>query len=1001
MNFARPSRGHSSSSAITRKNRRPTRACRPAQGLERFEERMLLSAALVSVNVAGTAAGNSTSDFIGTNSYNGPAQPTDSVVSADGTRVVFVSQATNLVASLNDTNHSSDVFVRDLKAGQTSLVSVTPDGKIGNSASFGAAISPDGRYVAFISQSTNLTAVTPGATANNAFLASTSGNLYVRDLQTGTTTLLDQTLDGKSSDGQSSGQFVFSPDSKSLAFVDSSDNLTNAPVDPNTGTSAGNPNLPPGSGPPPTYVYIRDLAGQTTSLVSVSTTGNASGSGGQGSSGPIDLVFSPDSQLLIFGSSATDLTSNPPDNSPSLNPIGAPFGNTNLFLRDLSAGTTTLLTASSDGHLTAGYSLGAVFSPTGHAVAFSSNVTTLTANVPDPAPSPGSGSTYPGPGSFASNIFLRDLTTGTTTLVSSTPNGYLSNATAFEPVFSPDGRLLAFTSAAVDLTINPSDPAPAPGAPNFPGSLGIPTFGSNAFVRDLSAGTTTLVSVTPDGKLSNGDTNQIVFSPDGHSLAFTSSASDLTKNALEPVPSQNPATTVVNAVPSQNPATPVVNAVTSQNPATPVVNAVTYSGPIANVFVRNLTLGTTSLASLTTTGLLSNATANNLIFSPDGRSLIFTSGALDLTSNPPDVTNAPGLPLIQPYSPGYSPSNLFVRDLAAGTTSLVSSTTAGKLSDGPNLNAFLSQNGKSLFFDSTADNMAPGASSGSTNIFAASAPFTVPNQIHFVSWQLAAKESDGKTAVTVVRTGPATAAASVSYTVQNDSAKGGTDFTPTSGVLNFAAGETSKIFTIPLSPSDHFDGTRSANLVLSNPQGATLGYPQAVLNLTADPAPPTPVTVPTAPAPKVTTPAPIPVVPGPTVKGVVSSTHGARVMSLVITFDRSLDPTAAQAAINYAVNFPSHTLHVLRGHRSITHAGRSIHITKTTYDPASHSVTLTLAPGLRVGQTFQLHVKGTSGGLTDATGVLLNSPGNAKPGSDYLVTLIAPSLRNRDQKTGR
>jgi hypothetical protein len=83
----------------------------------------------------------------------------------------------------------------------------------------------------------------------------------------------------------------------------------------------------------------------------------------------------------------------------------------------------------------------------------------------------------------------------------------------------------------------------------------------------------------------------------------------------------------------------------------------------------------------------------------------------------------------------------------------------------------------------------------STEIFAASAPFTVANQIQFQSWQSSAQESNGSVVVTVLRSSPATTAASVNYAVENGTATAGTDFTATSGTLNFAAAQSSQTFT--------------------------------------------------------------------------------------------------------------------------------------------------------------------------------------------------------------
>ena len=75
-------------------------------------------------------------------------------ISADGTAVVFVSAATNLVAG--DTNFGEDVFVRDLVAGTTTRVSVASDGTEANGWSGNPAISGNGRHVVFDSYATNL-----------------------------------------------------------------------------------------------------------------------------------------------------------------------------------------------------------------------------------------------------------------------------------------------------------------------------------------------------------------------------------------------------------------------------------------------------------------------------------------------------------------------------------------------------------------------------------------------------------------------------------------------------------------------------------------------------------------------------------------------------------------------------------------------------------------------------------------------------------------------------
>ena len=78
-------------------------------------------------------------------------------------------------------------------------------------------------------------------------------------------------------------------------------------------------------------------------------------------------------------------------------------------------------------------------------------------------------------------------------------------------MFSPDGTRLAFTSQAANLVAGDANQE------------------SDLFVRDLAAGTTTLVSANVGGTGSGNTwtTDHGAFSPDGRSLAFTSTASDL------------------------------------------------------------------------------------------------------------------------------------------------------------------------------------------------------------------------------------------------------------------------------------------------------------------------------------------------------------------------------------------------------------------------------------------------------------------------------------------
>src|SRR5262249_1905058 len=101
------------------------------------------------------------------------------VVSADGNRVAFYSEATNLAP--NDHNGHLDVFLRDIDAGTTTLVShAFLSTESGNGDSLQAGISADGRYVTFYSAASDLIASDTNGTTVDAFVFdSATGKIQV------------------------------------------------------------------------------------------------------------------------------------------------------------------------------------------------------------------------------------------------------------------------------------------------------------------------------------------------------------------------------------------------------------------------------------------------------------------------------------------------------------------------------------------------------------------------------------------------------------------------------------------------------------------------------------------------------------------------------------------------------------------------------------------------------------------------------------------------------
>jgi hypothetical protein len=101
--------------------------------------------------------------------------------------------------------------------------------------------------------------------------------------------------------------------------------------------------------------------------------------------------------------------------------------------------------------------------------------------------------------------------------------------------------------------------------------------------------------------------------------------------------------------------------------------------------------------------------------------------------------------------------------------------------------------------------------------------------IQFGGSTYGANEGSGSCSVNIVRSGDTSAAASVSFATSNGTAIEGKDYVFASGVLNFAAAETSKTFPVLLIDNAFVDGARTVNLSLSSPTGAALGTQSTVV----------------------------------------------------------------------------------------------------------------------------------------------------------------------------
>lgn len=132
-------------------------------------------------------------------------------ISANGSAVGFVSQASNLVAG--DTNNQPDAFAR--RAGQTVRVNVSSSGTQGNNKSICSMISQDGRFVAFCSQASNLV---PGDTNGKV-------DAFVRDLQAGKTLRVSVSENGGAQANDISPYPAIGADGRYVAFMSDASNL--------------------------------------------------------------------------------------------------------------------------------------------------------------------------------------------------------------------------------------------------------------------------------------------------------------------------------------------------------------------------------------------------------------------------------------------------------------------------------------------------------------------------------------------------------------------------------------------------------------------------------------------------------------------------------------------------------------------------------------------------------------------------------------------------------
>ncbi len=318
-------------------------------------------------------------------------------ISADGRYVVFASQAFNLIPG--DINRREDVFLYDRATGETVLISRADDGAQGDFESSAPVISANGRYVAYMTWSSNLL---PEEMFYNG--------IVVLDRVTGELDTVSQSTAGELPYGVQ-GQPSISADGRYVTFVSNAPNLIDnlwAYCD------SGNPDC--------SEVFLHDRQTGETIVLSRNALGQLAD---DSSHLP---VISTGGQMVVFDSLATNLLDGQPG-APDIPP-----GIRHVYAYDLASGKLSLVSRAGDGAPANGESYAPTVSPDGRLVAFASTATNLAPVAP-----------------AVDNVFLHDRDTGETSLISRGTGGAHADSGSWAPAFATDGGTLAFSSLAGNL----------------------------------------------------------------------------------------------------------------------------------------------------------------------------------------------------------------------------------------------------------------------------------------------------------------------------------------------------------------------------------------------------------------------------------------------------------------------------------------------------------------------------------------------------------------------
>ena len=386
-----------------------------------------------------------------------------------------------------------------------------------------------------------------------------------------------------------------------------------------------------------------------------------------------------DGDFVAFESGATDLVASDTN------------GTTDIFKKDVSKGTTTRVSTNSSGTQATGISTNAAVSANGgRYVAFESTAADLIAG-----------------GTATKDIYKKDTTGNTTTLVSADTSGAAADAASANASITDGGRFVTFESTATDL---------------IAGGNGT----NDIYKRDTTGNTTTIVSTDSSSTAGNGASANASISADGgRYVAFESAATNLVANDTNTntdIFRKDTTTNTTTRISTANAGTQAtggnsINASISkdgryiafESAATNLVSGDTNGN--TDIFVKDTSTNTTTRLSTDASGTQSTGgNSTNPSISEDGRHVSFESAATNLVSGD---TNAA--------------TDIFIKDTASGAISRVSTDTSEVQSNAAANNASTSQYGQYVAYDSTATNLVTGDTNSLTDVFLATADITAPS----------------------------------------------------------------------------------------------------------------------------------------------------------------------------------------------------------------------------------------------------------------------------------